>query len=87
MTNISDDRARELREWLVKLDGYLRRGEYAFSRDDTETQESQGRGMMGQALAILDDYSSLRAENERLQRLHETDEGVNLRLCEMHTNQ
>ena len=37
--------------------------------------------------AILSSYSSLRAENERLREQHKTDEGVNLRLCEMHTNQ
>ena len=36
---------------------------------------------------VVKDYSSLRAENERLREQHKTDEGVNLRLCEMHTNQ
>ena len=36
---------------------------------------------------VVKDYASLRAENERLREQHKTDEGVNLRLCEMHTNQ
>ena len=67
MTNISDERIKELREWLKT---------YSFTY-----------GQCAEILTLLDDYSSLRAENERLQRQHETDEGVNLRLCEMHTNQ
>jgi hypothetical protein len=38
-------------------------------------------------LAILSSHEKMRAENEGLREQHKTDEGVNLRLCEMHTNQ
>ena len=46
MNNISDERIKELREWLKT---------YSFTY-----------GQCAEILTLLDDYSSLRAENERL---------------------
>ena len=56
MNNISDERIKELREWLKT---------YSFTY-----------GQCAEILTLLDDYSSLRAENERLEHLHKLDHSL-----------